>query len=161
MSGKLDQSLDEILSTQRSSATRGKGRRGRRVTQAGRSTAVAAPVGGVKKTLKQAKSAMKVVPTGPSGGRGDSKIQVSNLVSMACFRSPQTLLTLLSPKMWTKARLRYVIDEASKPLDFRRNLPRTSYTSRQMIVDHRVASSLSVYTGGPHHRRLLPPLLLA
>jgi THO complex subunit 4 len=82
MSGKLDQSLDEILSTQRRSAVRGKGgRRGRRVPQAGRTTAVAAPVGGVKKTPKQAKGAVKAIPTGPSGGPSDSKIQVSNLVS--------------------------------------------------------------------------------
>jgi len=82
MSGKLDQSLDEILSTNKS-AVRGKGRlnrRGRRAPQAGRATAVVAPVGGIKKNPKQAKGAAKAIPTGPSGGTGDSKIQVSNLV---------------------------------------------------------------------------------
>jgi THO complex subunit 4 len=77
MSGKLDQSLDEILSTQRRSAVRG--RRGRRVPTAGRTTAVVPPVGGIKKTTKQARGGIKAVPTGPSGGNGDSKIQVSNL----------------------------------------------------------------------------------
>jgi len=54
MSGKLDQSLDEILSTNKS-AVRGKGRlnrRGRRAPQAGRATAVVAPVGGIKKNPK-------------------------------------------------------------------------------------------------------------
>lgn len=80
MSGKLDQSLDEILSTQKS-VRGGRGpRRGRRAPQAGRATAVvAAPVGGVKKNAKQAKGAVKAIPTGPAGGNGESKIQVSNL----------------------------------------------------------------------------------
>jgi THO complex subunit 4 len=79
MSGKLDQSLDEILSTQKS--VRGRGpRRGRRVPQAGRTAAVPAPVGGIKKNAKQAKGAVKAIPTGPAGGSGESKIQVSNLV---------------------------------------------------------------------------------
>jgi len=79
MSGKLDQSLDEILSTQKSVRGRGQ-RRGRRAPQAGRTTAVvAAPVGGVKKNPKQAKGAVKAIPTGPSGGNGESRIQVSNL----------------------------------------------------------------------------------
>jgi THO complex subunit 4 len=85
MSGKLDQSLDEILSTQRRSATRG--RRGRRAPQAGRTTAVAAPIGGVKKSTKPAKGAVKAIPTGPSGS-GDSKIVVSNLVGFRDTSSP-------------------------------------------------------------------------
>lgn len=79
MSGKLDQSLDEILSTNKRSVIRGKGRGRRRASQPGRTTAVAAPVGGVKKNAKQAKGAVKAVPTGPSGATGDSRIQVSNL----------------------------------------------------------------------------------
>jgi len=79
MSGKLDQSLDEILSTQRRSATRGKGpRRARRAPKPG-STATAPPVGGVKKHAKTAKAAVKATPTGPAIAPGDSKIQVSNL----------------------------------------------------------------------------------
>jgi len=77
MSGKLDQSLDEILSTQRRTS-RGP-RRGRRAPQAGRAVAVAAPVGGVKKATRTAKGAVKAVPTGPSAGSGNSKIVVSNL----------------------------------------------------------------------------------
>jgi len=79
MSGKLDQSLDEILSTQKS-VRGGRTRRGRRAPQTGRTTAaVAAPVGGVKKNAKHAKGAVKTIPTGPAGGSGESKIQVSNL----------------------------------------------------------------------------------
>jgi len=73
MSGKLDQSLDEILSTQK------RGSRTRRAPS-GRTTAVAAPVGGIKKPAKAARGAVKAIPTGPSGGSGDSKIVVSNLV---------------------------------------------------------------------------------
>ncbi|KAH6679249.1 putative mRNA export protein mlo3 [Halenospora varia] len=77
MSGKLDQSLDEILSTRRSSA-RGRGRGGRRVSSRTTKAAPAAPVGGVKKNPKTGKS-NKAIPTGPSGGNGESKILVSNL----------------------------------------------------------------------------------
>ena len=82
MSGKLDQSLDEILSTTRRTAGRParNNRRVRRAPQTGKATV--APVGGVKKTVpKQGKGAVKSVPTGPSGGSGESRIQVSNLVS--------------------------------------------------------------------------------
>ncbi|KAG0645922.1 RNA-annealing mlo3 [Hyphodiscus hymeniophilus] len=78
MSGKLDQSLDDILKTSRRSTPKGaRGRGGRRVGRGGRA-AVAAPVGGVKKTTKPAKGSALTVPTGPSG-RGESKVQVSNL----------------------------------------------------------------------------------
>ena len=85
MSGKLDQSLDEILSTNKRSVIRGKGRGRRRASQPGRTTAAAAPVGGVKKNAKPVKGAVKAVPTGPSAATGDSRIQVSNLVS--CSRN--------------------------------------------------------------------------
>lgn len=79
MSGKLDQSLDEILSTQRRSANRGKTtRRTRRVPKAGTAT-VTAPVGGVQKNAKAAKAAVKATPTGPTVAPNNSKIQVSNL----------------------------------------------------------------------------------
>jgi len=78
-SGKLDQSLDEILSTTKRSSVRGRGRQGRRVSRPGKAIVVPAPVGGIKKSTKQAKGATKVIPTGPSGGNGDSRIQVSNL----------------------------------------------------------------------------------
>jgi THO complex subunit 4 len=82
MSGKLDQSLDEILSTQRRSVARGNRRGGRRVSHPGRTTAVPAPVGGVKKNVKSTKGAGKAIPTGPSAGSGESKIVVSNMVSI-------------------------------------------------------------------------------
>jgi hypothetical protein len=80
-SGKLDQSLDEILSVNKRSGVRGRGRQGRRVSRPGKTAAVAAPIGGIKKSTKQAKGGAKAIPTGPSGGSGDSRIQVSNLVS--------------------------------------------------------------------------------
>ena len=79
MSGNLDKSLDEILSTRRNTARRGRG--GRRVPNAARKSA-AAPVGGVKKATKETPrtSGRSSVPSGPAGGSGDSKIIVSNLV---------------------------------------------------------------------------------
>ncbi|KAB5586065.1 hypothetical protein GE09DRAFT_51674 [Coniochaeta sp. 2T2.1] len=74
-SGKLDQSLDEILSTQRKAAGR---RSNRRV--GGRPAATAAPSGGVKKNVKPARNAGgKPAPTRGSGLVGESKIMVSNL----------------------------------------------------------------------------------
>lgn len=94
MSGKLDQSLDEILSTNKRSVIRGKGRGRGRAARPGRAAAVAAPVGGIKKTAKQAKGAVKAVPTGPSGAGGDSRIQVSNLVRTPKFLGSKYLLTL-------------------------------------------------------------------
>ncbi|KAL3421521.1 RNA recognition domain-containing protein [Phlyctema vagabunda] len=83
MSGKLDQSLDEILKTQRPAGrggkARGRGGSARRAPAAGRTAGPAAPIGGIKKNLKQGKGAVKSVPTGPAGGAIDSKIQVGNL----------------------------------------------------------------------------------
>ncbi|KAI0013217.1 RNA recognition domain-containing protein [Xylariaceae sp. FL0662B] len=78
MSGKLDQSLDEILSTQRRGAS---GRGGRRSVRrsAGR-PATTAPVGGVQKTSKQPRAAAaKQAPAKTAGGSGESKVVVSNL----------------------------------------------------------------------------------
>ena len=74
MSGKLDQSLDEILSTRRTVA---RGRPRRRGT-----TARAAPVGGVGKSTGKttAKATSKGNATMAAAGT-DSKIIVSNLVS--------------------------------------------------------------------------------
>ncbi|KAA6406791.1 MAG: rna recognition motif containing [Lasallia pustulata] len=79
MSGKLDQSLDEILSSRRQSA-RGRGR-GRRAPNPARTNGatVAVPVGGIKKTSKTTRGGAKAaVPSGPAVS-GDSKIIVSNL----------------------------------------------------------------------------------
>ncbi|KAG9239199.1 putative mRNA export protein mlo3 [Amylocarpus encephaloides] len=78
MSGKLDQSLDEILSTTRRSGGRTP-KTGPRRTRRTTKPTVAAPVGGVKKTSKGAKTGVKVAPTGPAGGNMESKIMVSNL----------------------------------------------------------------------------------
>lgn len=77
MSGKLDQSLDEILSTQRKTAGRRTNRRG----PAGR-PATTAPVGGIKKTVKPARNQGKPAPAKASGLTGESKIMVSNMVSI-------------------------------------------------------------------------------
>lgn len=78
MSGKLDQSLDDILSTRRKAG--GRRGRGRRVPNGGRVT-TAVPVGGIQKSAKTGRGVPKVVPNGPAAGSGDSKIIVSNLVS--------------------------------------------------------------------------------
>ena len=80
MSGKLDQSLDEILNTRREGARRARGRGGRRAPNLARKS-IAAPVDGVKKNTRAAKPAAKPsVPNGPVAGHGESKIIVNNLV---------------------------------------------------------------------------------
>lgn len=89
-SGKLDQSLDEILSTQRR-ANRG---RGNRRASAGNRPATTAPAGGIQKN-KPARNATKPAPAKGSGVVGESKIVVSNLVS----RSALTLSLRLSSKL--------------------------------------------------------------
>ncbi|KKY14920.1 putative rna annealing protein [Phaeomoniella chlamydospora] len=76
MSGKLDQSLDEILSTRRQ-ANRKVARRGAKPGKATGTTP--APAGGIKKTVKHAKSATKAVPSAPAPGPKESKIVVSGL----------------------------------------------------------------------------------
>ena len=92
MSGKLDQSLDEITTAQRRSSRR-------RSTQR-RSTgrpAAAAPVGGVQKTTKPARgAAAKPALAKAAAANADSKIIVSNLVShwLAPSRWQDTTLTL-------------------------------------------------------------------
>lgn len=79
MSGKIDQSLDEIISTQRRSSNRGKGgRRIRRTTHVGRATTVT-PSGGVRKMAKSVKRIVKAAPTGPSGSPSNGKIIVTGL----------------------------------------------------------------------------------
>lgn len=80
MATKLDQSLDDIVKTQRSSNRRG---RGRRAPHPGRTTATAAPVGGVTKPTKATRGATGATtkatqPTAPASGEG--KILVSGLV---------------------------------------------------------------------------------
>ena len=77
--GKLDQSLDEILSKQRS----GKVAAGRRKsTRRSTGPVKAAPAGGIQKAAKPVRgNAAKAVPAKTAGKPGDSKIVVSNLVS--------------------------------------------------------------------------------
>ena len=77
MSARLDKSLDEIISTQRRSSGRGRGRRVHRTAPA-----ATAPAGGVKKNPKHAKGAVKNIPTGPSGSSGEGKILVTGFVSL-------------------------------------------------------------------------------
>ncbi|ROW10688.1 hypothetical protein VPNG_05162 [Cytospora leucostoma] len=74
MSGKLDQSLDEILSTQRKSAGH------RRSTRKPARAATAAPAGGVHKNTKPARgNAAKPASARGTKNTGESKIIVSNL----------------------------------------------------------------------------------
>lgn len=74
MTGKLDQSLDEILSARPGAGAR---RRSQRRSTAGRPTPTA-PVGGVQKKMK-APAAPKSAPTKAATAPGDSKIMISNL----------------------------------------------------------------------------------
>ncbi|KAK4210003.1 hypothetical protein QBC37DRAFT_377462 [Rhypophila decipiens] len=74
MAGKLDKSLDEILSTQRR-ANRG---RANRRASAGNRPATTAPAGGIQKN-KPARNSAKPTPTKGAGVVGESKIVVSNL----------------------------------------------------------------------------------
>lgn len=78
MSGNLDKSLDDILSTRRKTVGR-RGGRGRRVPNGNR-VGAAAPTGGIQKSTRVSRAPAKNVPKGPAAGSGDSKIIVSNLV---------------------------------------------------------------------------------
>jgi THO complex subunit 4 len=90
MSGKLDQSLDEILSSQRRA---GGPRRRTQRPSAGR-PATTAPVGGVKKTTRPARaSAAKPIPAKAAAATGESKIIVSNLV---CITLPYLDMSIVS-----------------------------------------------------------------
>ncbi|KAK3304322.1 uncharacterized protein B0T15DRAFT_536124 [Chaetomium strumarium] len=77
MSAKLDQSLDEILSSQRRNQN-GRRRSTRRAAGANR-PAPAAPAGGIKKSSKGARNTAKPTPAKGAGLTGESKIMVSNL----------------------------------------------------------------------------------
>ena len=77
MSGRLDQSLDSIIDSQK----KAKREAGRRRVRPGKRSVVAAPVGGVKKATKPVKSAVKGVTGGASALPRESKIVVSGLVS--------------------------------------------------------------------------------
>lgn len=78
MSGKLDQSLEEITSAQRRAGATGRRRNpARRVTR----PAAPAPAGGIQKNTKGRGTAAKSGPAKPSAGPRESKIIVSNMVS--------------------------------------------------------------------------------
>lgn len=81
MSAKLDQSLEEILSTRPKTGGR-RGGRGARRAQTGRAPAAVTPSNGVKKnTSTTQRGGRGVVPTGPAPRQqGGGKILVSNLV---------------------------------------------------------------------------------
>ena len=72
MSGRLDQSLDSIIDSQKKAKKEQHRRRKPAVK-------VRAPVGGVKKTIKPAKPAVK--PAAAAANAPSSKIVVSGLVS--------------------------------------------------------------------------------
>jgi len=80
MSGKLDQSLDDIVKTRRQTTRRpGRGRGASNGTRAATSTA--APAAGVSKGARNAKPSMRGGrPVVPISGSGESKIIVSGLV---------------------------------------------------------------------------------
>lgn len=82
MSAKLDQSLEEILSTRPKTGGRRGGRGARRAAGPGRAPAATAPANGVKKNTNTApRGGRAAVPTGPATRQqGGGKILVSNLV---------------------------------------------------------------------------------
>lgn len=82
--GKLDQSLDEIMKDSKS--TRGRGRGGRRSTAPRRAATVAkakiaAPAGGIAKSTKTSRAPKAAIPAAALA-TGDSKIIVSGLVRL-------------------------------------------------------------------------------
>lgn len=114
MSGKLNQSLEEILKDKRSSGPRtGRGGRPRRGAKA-TTTKVAAPAGGIKKNTRPTRNAAKQAPAkGAKGSRG-SVIQIGNLVGTTSIRTGLELVPDVDFSLETppKPRSRYVIDEA-------------------------------------------------
>lgn len=81
MSGKLDQSLDDIMKDTKPAGGRGRGKfsrpRSSRRAATKAKAAIAAPTGGVQKNTKAAPKSTASVLTAPSSG--DSKIIVSGL----------------------------------------------------------------------------------
>lgn len=81
MSGKLDQPLQDIVS----SARKGGNRRSQR-RNAGR-PAAAAPVGGIQKAKGGRNANAKTTPGKAGAPQGESKVIVSNLVSQGALRN--------------------------------------------------------------------------
>jgi THO complex subunit 4 len=110
MSGKLDQSLDEITTAQRRS-TRAR-RPAQRRSTSGRPTP-AAPVGGIQKSTKPARGAAnKPALAKAAAAHGDSKVIVSNLVCDGTFSSGtkekifERMLTSQKPKDVTEKQIK-------------------------------------------------------
>ena len=80
MSGKLDQSLDQIMEDGKpAGGRRGRQPRSRPVRRTGTRATAPAPTGGVQKNTKAAKAAPTPAVNGTSKTTGSSKIIVSNL----------------------------------------------------------------------------------
>lgn len=80
MSGKLDQSLDAIMSDRKTTNPKrgGKGGRPARTAASRAKTAIVPPAGGVQKNTRAPRGAPRA-PAVNAPVRGDSKIMVSNL----------------------------------------------------------------------------------
>lgn len=108
MSGKLDQSLEEISTAHKRSARRNPRR------SAGRPAAIPAPVGGIRKNPKGARGAgAKATPAKAISVNSESKIIVSNLVSASSTQAIDRSLMRSSPRMLRSSRSRYVSVEAT------------------------------------------------
>jgi len=106
MSGKLDQSLDEIMKD--TTAPRQARGRGRPRKAAVKVTAAVAPTGGVAKKTRAAKvTRVAATPAVPAPTSGESKIIVSNLVSpMRITYTLQFRLMLSQPEDVNEAQIK-------------------------------------------------------
>ena len=149
MSTKLDKSLDEIISTQRRSSGRGRGRR-----VGGRTApAAAAPAGGVKKNPKHVKGAVKNIPTGPSGSGGEGKILVTGFVC---------ILVTLPSKHCANLRVAQgyhgtydqgmLLMRPSGPLDSRRTIPSSPTPQIRRSGHEQLFCDVHYYIMGEPHR---------
>lgn len=90
MSGRLDQPLDSIIESQK------KAKREARRRKVGKPSGATAPVGGVKKSTKPAKAAIKPV-AGAASQNKSSKIVVSGLVCLLAYAPHQAQADLFQP----------------------------------------------------------------
>lgn len=110
--GKLDQSLDEIMKDGGSTRGRGRGIRRNNPRRAAPGAKLnTAPAGGISKSNRPVKGA-RSAPTGPALATpisGESKIIVSGLVCLrSCIAIAHLLTASHSPKMSMRPRSRYV-----------------------------------------------------
>lgn len=113
MSSKLDKPLDDIVSAKRLSA------RNRRSTQRrSTDTRPSAPAGGIQKNSKPARGAAGKPALAKAITTGESKVIVSNLVSVSISSLPfhaHDLTTRHSLRMFRSSRSRYVSVEGLVP----------------------------------------------